>query len=105
MLCGLFCSCSEPGLLSDCNVWASHGGGFSLPSTGSRMLGLQLLQHLGSGLAAPRLQSTGSAAVAQELSFSSARWDLAGPGMELASLALAGGFFNTEPPGKLSGIF
>ena len=69
------------------------------------MFGLQLLQHLGSGVAAPRLQSTDSAAVAQELSCSNARWDLARPGMELTSLALAGGFFNTEPAGKLSGIF
>jgi len=26
--------------------------------------------------------------------------DLPGPGIEPVSLALAGGFFNTEPPGK-----
>ena len=67
------------------------------------MLGLQSLLHLGSRVAAPRLQSTGLAAVAQELSCSSARWGLARPGMELASLALASGFFNTEP--KLLGKF
>ena len=27
-------------------------------------------------------------------------WDLPGPGMEPVSPELAGGFFNTEPPGK-----
>ena len=27
-------------------------------------------------------------------------WDLSGLGMQLASPALAGGFFTTEPPGK-----
>jgi len=27
-------------------------------------------------------------------------WDLLGSGLELTSLALAGGFFTTEPPGK-----
>ena len=27
-------------------------------------------------------------------------WDLPGPGLEPVSLELAGGFFNTEPPGK-----
>ena len=27
-------------------------------------------------------------------------WDLPGPGIELTSPALAGGFFTTEPPGK-----
>ena len=27
-------------------------------------------------------------------------WDLPGSGIELVSLALAGGFFTTEPPGK-----
>ena len=29
MLCGLFCSCSEQGLLSGCGVLSSHWGGFS----------------------------------------------------------------------------
>ena len=27
-------------------------------------------------------------------------WDLPGPGLELLSLALAGGFLTTAPPGK-----
>ena len=29
-------------------------------------------------------------------------WDLPGPGVKPVSPALAGGFFTTEPPGKLS---
>ena len=29
-------------------------------------------------------------------------WDLPGPGIEPVSSALAGGFFTTEPPGKLA---
>ena len=32
-------------------------------------------------------------------------WDLPGPGIELLSPALAGGFFTTEPPGKPNGTF
>ena len=30
-------------------------------------------------------------------------WDLPGPGVEPMSPALAGGFYTTEPSGKLSG--
>ena len=29
-------------------------------------------------------------------------WDLRGPGIELVSPALAGGFLTTEPPGKFT---
>ena len=36
-----FSSCSEQGLLSGRRAQASHGGGFSLWSTGCRALGLQ----------------------------------------------------------------
>ena len=31
-------------------------------------------------------------------------WDLTGPGIELVSLALTGGFLTTGPPGKLQGV-
>ena len=41
LMCGLFSSCREQGLLSSCNVGASHCGGFSFWSTGSRMRRLQ----------------------------------------------------------------
>ena len=32
-------------------------------------------------------------------------WDLPGPGIELLSLALAGGFLTSGPPGKSLGHF
>ena len=34
--CELFSSCGKWGLLSGCRAWASHCGGFSLQSRGSR---------------------------------------------------------------------
>ena len=46
--------------------------------------------------------STGSAVVAHGLSCSSGRWDFPNAGIEPASPALAGRFFPTEPPEKLS---
>jgi len=50
--------------------------------------------------AAPGLWSTGSVVLVHRLSFSSACGSLPGPGTEPVSLALAGGFFIIEPPGK-----
>ena len=38
--------------------------------------------------------------VARSGGYPQAGWDLAGPGTEPVSLALAGGFFTTEPTGK-----
>ena len=58
-------------------------------STGSRMSGLQELQHTGSVVAALGLQS--SVVVAFGLSFPSACGDLPGPGIKPASPALQGG--------------
>ena len=52
---GLFSSCGERGLLSSCGVWASHCGGLSLQSMGSRVHGLHYLQHVGSVVAASGL--------------------------------------------------
>ena len=49
---------------------------------------------------APRLQSTGSVAVAHGLSWSMAGANLPRPGIKPVSPTLAGGFFTTEPPGK-----
>ena len=43
------------GLFSSCGVWASHCGGLSLQSMGSRVRGLHYLQHVGSVVAASRL--------------------------------------------------
>ena len=84
-----FSHSSEQGLLSSCSAWASHGCGFScfraqpprLPSF-SRC-GSQALEH--------KLNSCGARALLLH-----GMWDLLGPGIELVSPALAGGFFTTE---------
>ena len=65
LLWGLFSGCGEWRLLSRCNVWASHCGGFSC--CGTRDLG-----SLGSVAAVTGLESTGSVVVAHELSCSGA---------------------------------
>ena len=51
-----------------------------------------------SAVVAPRIYSTGSTVVTH------GPWDLPGPGLKLMSPALAGGFFTTEPPGKLQSL-
>ena len=51
LLCGLFPSCGEQGLLSNCSMWASHCGGFSgcraqtLGHKGFISCGSQALEH------------------------------------------------------------
>ena len=80
------------GVFSICSAWAFNCRGFSLQSMGSR--------HVSSVVAAPGLQSTGSVVLAQGLSCLRSTWDLPGPEIESKSLALADGFFTTEPPGK-----
>ena len=72
LLGGLLFSYSKWGLL------LLHRAGFSsqwlllLPSTGSRVCGLQQLRHTGSVVVAPKLQSTGSRVVVHRLSCSKA---------------------------------
>ena len=88
--------CVEWGLLQ-LRCSASHCGGFSC--CGARARG-----HVGSVVAAPRLQSTGSGAVARGLSCSAAWGDFPGAGIEPVSRALAGRFFTTESPGKPSAL-
>ena len=56
--------------------------------------------HAGSVVAACWLQSIGSVVVAQELSCPFGMWDLSGPGIEMVSPALQGGFLTTRAPGK-----
>ena len=70
LLCRLFSSCDERGLLSSCDERASHCGDFLLWSSGSRAHKLQQLWHLGSGIVVPGLQSTGSAVTVHRLSCS-----------------------------------
>ena len=80
LLCGLFSSCGEQGLLSSCGVRASHCGGFSCCGTWAHA---SVVGHVGS--------------TTQLLP---GIWDLPDPEIELMSPALADGFFTTEPPGK-----
>ena len=90
LLHGLFSSCGKQGLL----FIAVHEFlilivvASLLAEQWLQMYGLQQLQHVGSVVAAPRLQSTGLVVVAHELSCS------------VATPALAGRFFTTDPPGK-----
>ena len=42
----------------------------------------------------------GLSLVARSGGYPQVEWDLPGPGTEAVSLALADGFFTTEPPGK-----
>ena len=74
-------------------------------STGSKGCRLQQLRHMGSIVAAPRPQSTGSIIAAHGLSCSHCMWDLPGPGIKPLSPALAGRFFTTEQPGKPQASF
>jgi len=90
LLCGLFSSCSEWGLLYSCGVRASHHGGYSSSEYG--------LQGAQASVAAARrlscrgsLQCTDSAiVVAHGLSCSVVMWDLPGSRIEPVSPALAG---------------
>ena len=76
--------------------------GFSLQwllllwSSSSRVWGHLELQHVGSVIEAPGLQSTGSGVVVQLCG----AWDLPTSGIEPVFSALADGFFTTEPPRK-----
>ena len=72
---------------------ASHCSGFSHCRVNSRVCGLS---SCGSGALEHRHKSCGAGAYLLQDT-----WDLSGPGIESMSPALAGGFFTTEPPGKL----
>ena len=84
-------SYGEWGLPCICGVQASHCDGFSCCK--ARAVGASA-----SAVVAPRIYSTGSTVVTH------GPWDLPGPGLKLMSPALAGGFFTTEPPGKLQSL-
>ena len=97
LLCGLFSSCGDRGysLYVVCRLLAETTSLVS--ELGLRgMCGLQWSQHVGSVVAAPRLQSPGSAVVAAQAQSLCRMWDLLDPGIEPVSPALAGGFFTRE---------
>ena len=89
----LFFSFREWGLLSSCSAQASHGGGLSCWV--ARVLGLGDFSCCDSWALEHRLSSGGTRAQLLH-----GMWDLPGPGIRPVSLALAGGFFPTELPGK-----
>ena len=76
-----------------------------LRSTGTRAHGLQQLQHVGSAVAAPGLQSTGAVSCSTQAELLLGMWDLPGSGIEPIPPVLACGFFTTELPGKPSYSF
>ena len=93
LLVDFFCSCSKRGLFSSCGARASYCSGFSCCRA-------QALGHVGfscccSRVLEPRLNGCGTLALSLQ-----GMWDFPGPGIELMSPALAGGFFTTEPQGK-----
>ena len=75
LLCRLLSSYGEQGLLSGCEVWASHCGGFSHHRAQALGHGLQEVWHLGpvgSVVVVPGFWNTGLAVVAHGLSCSRA---------------------------------
>ena len=94
LLCRLSSSCGEQRLLPSCDAWVSHCSGFSCcrawvqEHTGFSSCGSQALEHW--------LSSCGTLA---QLLWGT--WNIPGPGIKPMSPTVAGGFFTTEPPGKL----
>ena len=89
-----FSSCGERGLLfiavhvaSRCRAWALGAQASVAVARGLSSCGLQALEL--------RLSSCGTRAYLLH-----SLWDLPGPGLEPTSLALAGRFLTTAPPGK-----
>ena len=90
-----FSSCSEQGLLSSCDAWASHCGGFS--GCGTLALGHVSFSSCGSWALEHRLSHCGLNSCDLVAPWN---WDPLRPGIKPASPTLAGRFFITEPPGK-----
>ena len=87
------------------SLLAASGGYSSSQCMGFSLWWLLLLQSTGSRCVG--LSSCGSRALEHRLSSCGTRaellhgmWDVPGPGLEPVSLALAGGFVTTVPPGK-----
>ena len=83
---------SHCGGFSCCKAWAPGFVGFNTVVCGLSTSASWALEH--------RFNSFGTWA-----QFLHSLWDLPGPGFELMSLALTGGFFTTEPPGNSCVIF
>ena len=95
-----FSSCGKLGLLFVVVCGLLIGVASLVAEHGLQARGLQQLWHVASAVVAHRLQSAGSAVVVHGLSCSAACGNLPRPGLEPVSLALAGRFLTTVPPGK-----
>ena len=95
-----FSSCSEQG----CSLVMVHGLFFAVASLVEEHRpqdeGFQKLQHVGSVIAAPRLESTRLSNCCTWVYFLCRMWGLPRPGIKTTSPTLATVFFTTEPPGK-----
>ena len=100
-MCGVFfaarafSSSRRRGLLSSCGVLASHCGGFSLQSTGSRhtgfsSFGLRALEHAGFMSCDSRAPELGLCSGGTQAWLLHSLWGLPGPEIEPVSPALAG---------------
>ena len=79
----------QQGLLSSCSVRASHYSGLA-----------QALEHAGFGSWSSHALDHRFSSCGPPAWLLHSMWDLSGPGIEPISLALTGGFFTTELPGK-----
>ena len=102
---GLFSSCCEQGLLSDCGPQVSCSSGFSCCRAWA-------LGNQASVASMRELSSCSSQALECWLSscvewawLLHSMWDLPGQEIEPMSPALAGRFFTSEPPGKHVHVF
>ena len=101
-----FLQLQQAGATLHCSEWGSHCGGFSCCGAQVLECGFQRVQlhPVGSVVAVPRLQGTGSVVVVLGLLLQS-MWDLPGPRIEPLSPVSAGRSFTTEPPGKPQNYF
>ena len=101
LLRGLFCRCSEQGVLYGCGAQASHCSGSSRFSARRISMQASACRRAGISNCSVWARSTGLIAVqAQGLSCSTACGIFLDQRIEPMSPALAGGLFTTEPPGK-----
>ena len=100
LLCRLFSSYKEWGLLSNCSAQASHCSGFSCCwAWVLGHAGMQSRVACDSRLVAHKLDSTGSIRCRRAWLLCD-MWNLPGSGVKSMSPTLAGRFFTTEPPEK-----
>ena len=102
LLCGLFSSCGEQGLLSvvACRLLIAVASLVLLQNMGFRARQPQLLRHVGSVFADRGLSSSGSVVVTHRLSCFAAHGIFLDQGLNPCLLHRQAISFTTEPPGK-----